>query len=80
MTVLSMKQGVAKNYGDYGTPGVIEYVDVPQPEGLVEPSKLKAENIVIRIKAAGLNRVDGLMGAGNQWPLCRAPFTPASDV
>jgi len=69
----SMTRLVVRKYGDMADPRCLEAETVPVPE----PGP---KQILIWVKAAGLNPIDFKIAAGNLWPASRLPLHPGTDV
>lgn len=62
-------------YSAYGTPATLQLVDVPRP-------KVGPGEVLVRVKAAGVNPVDWKLAAGYLDPILevRYPVIPGWDV
>lgn len=57
----------------YGTPEVLEWMDVPRPT-------IKADSVLIRVAAAGVNPADSLIRSGGFRLFTKLPFIPGAEV
>lgn len=68
-----MTRLVMRSYGDMVDPQCLEAETVRVPE----PGH---KEVLVNVKAAGLNPLDFKIAAGNLWPASRTPLYPGSDV